>query len=299
MNDPKNNIAIIRPGALGDVFCLLTLQQAIRKKYGGFDLYTASSTLRVLEGFIKDHNLVDNLFDSDVLAPNYELYPSEQWYKNKPIKLIAYPFNEGYPFNSGMKKHLKQYMEKEININSEYDLLLQSKPICLETSEDYITIQTKAGWSRYKEWSSDQWEELIKIIKQETTLKVHQIGAAAEPVLEGVDFKVMSGFDDCIHHQCYAKAHVGIDSIFNHTTDVIWSHKAAKTPAVIIFGSTCHTGFGYEGNENIFLDISCQPCYKENIEIVNAVNRSPCWNDHICMRQITPEMVWERLKKIL
>lgn len=192
-------------------------------------------------------------------------------------------------------------MERELKIYSKYPFFLQSKPKNLHpwsTRKGFITIQTKCGWSRYKEWPIENWEKLIKIIKKNSALKIHQIGAANDPVPNGVDLK-FDGFSTCVNEQCWAEAHVGLDSVFNHTSDILWSHKANKTPAVILFGSTCPTGFGYEGNENIFLDKSCQPCYKENVEITNALNRSPCYNGHCCMVEITPQMVWERLEKIL
>lgn len=294
---------MIRPGAIGDVFCLLTLQQAIREKYGGFDLYCDKSIIKILGNTIWEYGLVDVLDESNRfswagLGADELLNVITPAYVNTPIQLTAYPINEGYPFKVPMQKHLKQYMEKEIGVESKYPLFLQSKPRGHLTEDKFITIQTKAGWSRYKEWSLEQWEELIKIIKNNTTLKIHQIGAADDPTPKGIDQKV-KGFGDCLHNQCYAEAHVGIDSIFNHTSDVMWGHKAEKTPAVILFGSTCPTGFGYEGNQNISLDLSCQPCYKENVEIVNAANRSPCFNNHKCMREISPEMVWEKLKEMI
>ena len=294
---------------MGDVFCLLTLQQAIRTKYDKFELYTDPSVCNILGDFIEEYGLVDSLygwrpesadssrfgFGADNLCSIIEAYNGT---KNTAIQLIAYPFSEGYPFKSVMRFHLKQYMERELKIENKGCLFLQSKPIP-QNNDKYITIQTKTGWSRYKEWSMENWQNLIKLIKNNTTLKIHQIGAANDPVPEGVDKKSSGDFSDCLNEQCWAEAHVGLDSLFNHTSDVIWSHKGGKTPAVILFGSTCPTGFGYEENENISLDLSCQPCYKENVEIVNAANRSLCYNNHKCMKEISPEMVFERLEIIL
>lgn len=293
MKEEKNNIAILRLGALGDVLCSLSLHREIKEKYGELYYYTHSSTIKALGPFIKEYGLVDDLIDCEtsLLDTNNHNYH----------KLIAYPISKGYPFKIPMQNHLKRYMERELKIDKKYDFFLQSKPINFHPwrqGKKFITIQTKCGWSRYKEWPITKWEELIKIIKKNSALKIHQIGAANDPVPKGVDLK-FDGFSTCVNEQCWAEAHIGLDSIFNHTSDILWSHKAKRTPAVIIFGSTCPTGFGYEGNENIFLDKSCQPCYKENIEIVNALNRSSCNNGHCCMMEITPQMVWERLEKIL
>ena len=170
------------------------------EEYGELYYYTHSSTIKALGPFIKEYGLVDDLIDCEtsLLDTNNHNYH----------KLIAYPISKGYPFKIPMQNHLKRYMERELKIDKKYDFFLQSKPINFHPwrqGKKFITIQTKCGWSRYKEWPITKWEELIKIIKKNSALKIHQIGAANDPVPKGVDLK-FDGFSTCVNEQFWAEA---------------------------------------------------------------------------------------------
>ncbi len=175
-------------------------------------------------------------------------------------------------------------------------LELKLEPIL---KEDYITVHPFTGWSRFKEWPIERWEELINKIRENSDIPVTfiQIGTPNETKLAGCDHSYMGRpLMDSINLIANAKLHMGGDSFSNHTTHL------TGTPAVILWGSTQYTASGYEENCNINFKVPCQPCFKENPNI-SSMSRGPCENlidrVHACMANITVDMVYEKAQEYL
>ena len=290
------NIALKRPGALGDIIMSLNFISSLKEEHKVF-YFCHSGSLNVLKNFIKTNNIVEIL--------PLEEYKSEEF--DKTINLIGYPLNEGYPHKK-MSKHLLEYFAQEMNVNFSFDNFILDLPrfpkkIKNKNSPLYITFQTKTGWSIYKEWWG--WQELINLIKNKRPdIEIYQIGGKDDPKIENIDGSFCGdSFEDNIAAQAWAKIHIGLDSVFNHTTNIKWRNKG-KTKAVILFGSTQKEASGYPHNENISIGLSCQPCFKEDPK-VSRMSLGLCDNppnqtyenpQHACMKGITPEMVFEKIK---
>ena len=166
---------------------------------------------------------------------------------------------------------------------------------------DYITIHPTTGWSRYKEWPSSRWEELICKIQSSSEIPVHfiQIGIPTDYKLVGCDHSFMdSTLLKSMALIGNAKLHMGGDSFSNHTTHL------TGTPGVILWGSTQVSASGYEENINISLGLPCQPCFKESPYVSNMTN-GECQNppnqtydnpQHKCMYDISVDLVLSTLK---
>jgi len=110
-------------------------------------------------------------------------------------------------------------------------------------------------------------------------------------------------FEDNVAAQAWSRLHIGLDSVFNHTTNINWRTKG-KIKSIILFGSTQKEASGYPHNENISLGLHCQPCFKENPAFSrnslglceNPPNQTYEKPQHACMKGITPEMVFEKMK---
>ena len=253
------NIALKRPGALGDIIMSLNFISSLKEEHKVF-YFCHSGSLNILKNFIKTNNIVE-------LLP-LEEYKSEEF--DKTINLIGYPLNEGYPHKK-MNKHLLEYFAQEMNVNFSFDNFILDLPrfpkkIKNKNSPLYITFQTKTGWSTYKEWWG--WQKLINLIKNKRPdIEIYQIGGKDDPKIENIDGSFCGdSFEENIAAQAWAKLHIGLDSVFNHTTNIKWRNKG-KTKAVILFGSTQKEASGYPHNENISLGLSCQPCFKEDPKI--------------------------------
>jgi len=289
-------IALIRPGAIGDIMMALNFVQELKIK-NEVSFFCSSGIHAILNNFVSNNKLVN-------------FYPSEEYkqeYFDKTINLIGYPLGEGYPYKK-MNRHLLEYFANEMETNFSFDQFALDLPIFPKKIKNrntprYVTFQNKTGWSVYKEWWG--WQELINIIKEKNpNVEIYQIGGPNDPQIENTDGSFCGdSFEDNLAAQAWANTHIGLDSVFNHTTNINWLNKG-KTKSVILFGSTQADASGYPHNDNISLGLSCQPCFKEDPKMSrvplglcdNPPNQTYENPQHACMKGITPEMVFDKIK---
>jgi len=289
-------IALIRPGAIGDIMMALNFVQELKIK-NEVSFFCSSGIHAILNNFVSNNKLVN-------------FYPSEEYkqeYFDKTINLIGYPLGEGYPYKK-MNRHLLEYFANEMETNFSFDQFALDLPIFPKKIKNrntprYVTFQNKTGWSVYKEWWG--WQELINLIKEKNpNVEIYQIGGPNDPQIENTDGSFCGdSFEDNLAAQAWANTHIGLDSVFNHTTNINWLNKG-KTKGIILFGSTQADASGYPHNENISLGLSCQPCFKEDPKMSrvplglcdNPPNQTYENPQHACMKGITPEMVFDKIK---
>ena len=295
------SIAINRQGALGDVMMILNCVPKLREHYDKIDLYSHKSTLNIIGDFLKNCGLLDGVYDyyKDFNPKSYD----------SVADCIGYPiFEEQYP-NNPMKKHLVEDFAAELNVDVSFDevSLEPLKPLVSATKEPickspYITIQTKTGWSIYKEWWG--WQMLVsKLKKERPDISIYQIGGSKDPKLDHIDGSFLGcSFEDNLTAQIWSELHVGLDSVFNHTSNYSW-RGIGKKNCVILFGSTQYNASGYSHNTNISLGLPCQPCFRENPEI-SSQDKGVCPNPpdqtytdprHACMVGISVDMVYNEV----
>lgn len=292
-------LSLIRPGAIGDILMVLNFVEELKKSYD-VTLVCGLGIYNVIKNFVESNSLCKLEIFENHQDSNYDIN----------IRPIGYPIEEGYP-NKKMSKHLLEYFAKELNVDFSFDKLILDLPrypnkIKHKNSPYYITFQNKTGWSSYKEWWG--WQKLIDLLKEKRPdIQIYQIGGANDPKIENIDGSFCGeSLEDNIAAQAWSLLHVGLDSVFNHTSNIIWRGKGKKK-SVILFGSTQVDASGYPHNENISLNLSCQPCFKEDPKI-SRISLGLCDNppnqtyenpQHACMKGITPEMVFEKITKIL
>jgi hypothetical protein len=291
-----SKIAVIRPGAVGDI--IMILNSVIKlKESSDVTIFCHHEMLSIIKEFVNRNDICK-------IAP-LEQYNKENF--DKTIYATGYPLHEGYP-HTKMKKHLLEYFANEMGVDFSFhdlNLNLPEFPTKIK-SRDYpkhITVQNKTGWSVYKEWWG--WQQLIDTMKQKMPdVEIYQIGGPNDPRISNIDGSFCGDpFENNLAAQAWAVLHLGLDSVFNHTTNINWIGKG-KTKGIILFGSTQADASGYPHNENISLGLACQPCFKEDPRISRA-SLGVCENppnqtydspQHACMKGITPEMVFDRIK---
>lgn len=284
-------INILRPGAIGDVLATsaITVQLAARHPGAEICYYTKYPQMaKLLAG-------VGAVFDSD------------QWDQRKPgIDLIpwGYPSAEGYP-ERPMRKHLTEYFCDEAHLPPGPPQLKEELEPFEIRSRRWITVQPNTGWSVYKEWSMENWNEIITRIHQAfPEVAIVQIGGSADdPELRGTDYDLRgrTSISQALWLVKHSLLHLGGDSFTNHAAGTF------KHPAVILFGSTSPTGSGYDSAINLWAGLACSPCYREDPRL-SRQSRGPCINPpgqdyahprHACMSSISIDAVWKAIVSVM
>lgn len=310
----RRKVALVRPGAIGDILMTLNLLPAFRKANPETDIHYFCAPQyaepSALGGFIMQAG-ADLAMDVNGLSAWRKSY-------DKVIDLVGYPLDEGYP-DKPMHLHLLEYFAAEMGVGHFLEpqrvgevgrltglalpqLTLRRPRHIGRAGGRYATLQTRAGWSKYKEWGDERFREAMRIA--------------------GVPFRLIDGDQRLTLAQSIAvfanaEMHVGIDSFCNHLTNYLWTvpeeidrgtvYHAHQVPGVILWGSTQASAAGYPGNTNISLGLPCQPCFRENPEI-SRQPRGPCVNPPrasyadntpwACMDGISVERVAEAIREM-
>lgn len=299
-------LALLRPGALGDILMTLNLIPLLKQKYpqAEVDYFCHPHYGAELGSLMKAAGIsrVKNAETLEQVKTDYD----------KIINLIGYPLQEGYP-NTPMRQHLIRYFAQEMGLELGEELpSLQVPTPALKKEwklpEHYITIQPVAGWSFYKNWPMEYWAQ---VIAQFPDWKFIQIGAATDPEIEGADHSFMGKpITDSLALLAHARLHMGVDSWTNHALNLTWKTKGKenkKTQGLILWGSTHPVGSGYEHNVNIGMKLDCRPCYKEDPRL-SRMPQGVCNHPegqtyeqphHACMFGIPVEVVALQLRTLL
>lgn len=289
-----NATRIWRPGAFGDVVCLMSLLSGTKSKLPDeLPVAVATETFRQLGPLSESIHFPNRTY----LVNDGVLDHTGLRHDPNTSKLIGYPFNlDGTP--RLMEKHLMEYFAEELDImcpdpramGAVADYVKLEVPVldAIESNglDQYVTIQTHAGWSKNKNWKWEYYAEVVKHLHKMGYMVV-QIGHRSEEEVPGVDV-YLSDFTTCMTQhigvQSRAVVHIGPDSVFNHTSAIRWNG-TYQVPSVIIWGSTNPAGFGYPHNHNIYLNLPCQPCYG-----VNHCKLEETY-PQVCTHAVNPEMV--------
>ena len=196
--------------------------------------------------------------------------------------------------------HLTWYFGKELGLDDHfyrYGFVPIFKPSqnkefnSLITSEKkIITLHCTAGWSPYKNWDINNWQEVVDrfCTLGYTDYVLVQLGTKKDPPLKNVmDMRDKITLVECIQLINMAILHLGVDSFSNHATALL-----PYTPSVILWGSTHPNIFGYGHNINIWKPLKCSPCNK-------LMNDKCPLEPYPCISAITVDEVFTELLKLL
>lgn len=289
-----------RPGAIGDVLMTLNLVKPFRKQNPDCEIVykTHPTTSQHLHDIILEAG-VDRVISTEDTEKFDEFY-----------NLVGYPLAEGYP-NKPMSDHLVRYFAKELGIQKLEDTDLLYNLVLTPPSrlflDKYCTIHTQAGWSPYKNWQMDRWQQIAERL-MDAGIAVVQIGGPGDARIKGAEHLMLGkSFKQNLETMAYAEFHLGIDSWSNHATNIIWKLRNDRCKGVILWGSTQAAAAGYKTNRNISIGLPCQPCFREDPKL-SQMSRGVCPNpagqvfenpQHACMAGISVDRVWEEVKGFL
>jgi len=246
------NITVRRNGALGDVIASLNALSKLKEKYNKVT-------------YVTSQEIIDNI---GFLISNYcdELKTESDLSEEESHSLIDFL---GYtpPFPEKVTSSLIENFCKEVNVD--YNLNLPAidslpNPFVDKAEEDkIITIQKNAGWSVYKEYNN--FNKVIEILKAyDKNFKFYQIGGPDEDLLNNLEGSFIGkSFKENLSAQSHSDLHIGVDSVFNNTSNISWSHRD-KTRSLILFLSSSERLTAYPHNLNVFKELECRPCFRDN-----------------------------------
>lgn len=260
-------LALLRPGAIGDVIMTLNLVPALKTRHPGTEIhyFCAEAIGRELWPLMAAAGV-------DAWEP-YERLRDRNGDFDHVFRLLGYPLHEGYP-ERPMARHLLETFGHELDLETGdlpgLDLPAPPRP---PIPGPYLTLHPVAGWSAYKNWPLDRWQTVLEACQG---LPVYQIGAAADPRVPGTDGSFMGRpLMESVALLAHARLHMGVDSFTNHLTHIRWNGR--RVPAVILWGSTQASASGYPHNVNLSLGLPCQPCFRED-PALSSMPRDPCVN---------------------
>ena len=287
----EEEIYVHRQGAMGDIIMTLPCLPELKKRSKKLKYYTSKGTKDQLE------NLLLNFVD-EVVSTEVEMAP---WGHKNFINFLGYKKPYPLPRND----HFTKDFSEEAGVDFTLELPeLPLPPSPFNDKDVNITIQRSAGWSVYKEYN--QWDEVIRLCKKaQLNYKFFQIGGPHDNLLKNIDESFLGkSFDENLAAQANAALHLGVDSVFNHASNLRWCNKG-KTRSIIIFSSTSPLTSGYLYNTNLKSNLNCQPCYRENPEAGDGslapTNKCPFLKEEVapCIDKITPTLIVENIKLLL
>ncbi|HLO66829.1 MAG TPA: methyltransferase domain-containing protein [Holophaga sp.] len=294
---PPRRLALLRPGAIGDVIMTLNLVPALKARHPGMEVhyFCAEAIGRELWPLMSAAG-VDAWDHAERLQERAGDFEGV-------FRLVGYPLHEGYP-ERPMARHLLDYFREELGLG-EGDLpgLDLEAPPRPPVPGPYLTLHPVAGWSAYKNWPLERWPAVLEVCQG---LPIYQIGAATDPRVPGTDGSFMGRpLMESVALLAHARLHLGVDSFTNHLTHIRWSGR--RVPAVILWGSTQASAAGYPHNVNLSLGLPCQPCFRED-PALSRMPRDPCVNPpgqvyedprHACMAGLTLQAVATEVARLL
>lgn len=293
-------VALHRPGAAGDIIMTLHLIEQVKVEYP--DKWIVYYCSPAFAGLARLCRAVDEVRDAATYRPGHF----------KDFNLVGYPRHEGYP-DKPMRRHLIDYFADELGVKTpqhgfdpDFERANLPEHVLYFQHLGAITIHIQAGWSPYKNWPVENWQEIVNLIRLEfPDEKIVQVGGADDPALEGVHFDTRGKYSlvETAFVVYHARLHLGIDSFTNHVTAM----GETGTPAVILWGSTSAVGSGYPDNKNLSYKTPCSPCYRE-YDHMSADPRGKCPHDptqswespkHPCMQHLSITYVWSVIRDLI
>ena len=312
---PRKPVLLVRPGAIGDVLMGAYAARKLKEEDPARPVHFATQIGALLENnpdvdeilSLEDaeRRLGEGLYDDARKLQYPVLEPAGLKTECAPHRHHDYPQNE-IPY------HLAALFAECAGIDGLHEIKPGSFKIHFTTEEilkardvlddlgvhRFMTLQTAAGWSRYKEWYNDQWREVVKHLSDEGEVVVHLGGRGDVPLWQPGDrpdgyISLIDSYPIRISAAIIklAKMHLGVDSVLTHVA------AAVETPQVVLWGSTSAKGSGYSDNENVVAppEQGCQPCYRET-HPGSVHPKGPCPFDHACMKRITVEAVLDAIR---
>ncbi len=324
----NEKILIVKPSSLGDIVHSLAFLHVIKENFPSIQVHWVVA--KGFEDLLIEHPLVEKVIivDKDkwkriknlshtvkefsslktlLKKEKYDITIDLQgllrsglitWFSNSPIKVGFREGREFSPFfyntvvSASIEQHaVLRYLEIAralgCKINSvKFPLPEDKEPHWLRDYNDYIVVIPNARWQS-KNWPIPYFVELVKRLDSHFLI----VGSKGDKEVAKKIEEYSEGKATSVAGMTSLRELIAVfkKGTFVITPDTGTMHLAVASGkrVVAIFGPTSHlrTGPFGEGHLVIRSDLSCSPCFKKNCV------------EHFCMREITPERVYNSISE--
>ena len=284
-------ICIWRPSGIGDIIMLYPIAKSLKER---FPHTRITYILRNKNVNIEVAKRIPS-FDDIKINPDGVRFDDFKKKAGQSFDLILLPFYETI-FNKYLKKtgthksciaslYFSIGLKCPSNIHFVYSLTEEEAQFALEykrkTGDYIILVDSSSAFTSKLDWPYEYWQRLIDL----QTLPVMVIGTSKDRFEKCVDLRNKITINQCAALIKECRLFVGV------VTGPFWFTRVFNKEAVIING-----GFQppiltqHPRSYHFFSDMSCAPCLAPDEECPHAMK---------CMKDITPEMVNEKIKALL
>jgi len=203
----------------------------------------------------------------------------------------VFPVDRGEHAVVRLRKLFAQALDYELPSNTP-DFCVNRKAMEERGVAPYILFVHGTTWAT-KHWPDEYWRTLADLVNSAGYKVFLPWGSEeererAERIAADHDAEVLprDSLDALYRRIQQAAGAICVDSGIAHLV------AALGVPSVTIYGPTVSTLTGTTGDHQLHMDsdIECAPCQKRE-----CIYRGDPATDSLCLRQITPEMVWQKL----
>ena len=177
-------------------------------------------------------------------------------------------------------KHFEEFFERKIEITRDHVPVIFNK---MDVPTYDVILHTNTGsWSIYRFWP--YFDELKSLLTKQG-ISWLDIADRKNGRIGGIRY---------LNYVNNAKLYVGLETGLSHYVSSI-----AKNKTLIIQGGFTEYNFWaylYKFDHLEVEDVPCRPCYLNKIDIANGKG---CPYNHRCMREISPQDVFNKIEKML
>jgi len=169
--------------------------------------------------------------------------------------------------------------------------LLDDPYVTIGAGVDPYWNEQSSSPRKTKQWPVEYWQNVIDNLNT-LGVRVVQLGNSYEkPLAHTIGLLGKTSVREAAAVIKYALCHISIEG------GLVWVAKSVGTPSIVLFGPTDPGFFGQPHNINLTAALPCSPCWWKTDRWMEV-----CPEGHEtsrCMEELTPEMVFKEVKKIV
>ena len=269
------------------------------KSFFGFIRYALILRMYKFDIVLDLHNVIrSRIVDIIFHLQRKKIFRINKMYRERK-KLIARPPKEIHPLRPVVERYVEVFHAAGINFEETFVSLYADNAFAKEKKGIWLGIAPFAK-HKGKIYPIEKMEKIVETLSEKEGVTIFLFGGSGE------EEKVLGRWEGKFKNTTNVIGRYSLDMELSliSNLDLMISMDSANmhlaslvnTPVISIWGAT-HPfagfyGFNQDESNIVHIDMPCRPC--------SIYGDKPCYrNDYACMKQITPEMIVEKVQAIL